>query len=139
MKGYFADGQVFPARFLTTEGVSADYQIKICESGEMPIAISDSYGRDAPIPSITADPQQHAADEEPVAIIRPGGSIEDGTALLQLGGTVTRGQRLMPNTNSDGTALVATAGNWVGAVADESGTIGQWIRVTPISPVVEPA
>lgn len=50
--------------------------------------------------------------------------------MLRIGDTVTRGQRLMPN--DDGEGIPATTGKYYGAIADESGSDGNVIRVTPM-------
>jgi hypothetical protein len=136
MKGYFAQEQILPSRFLTTEGVTADYSVRVCDNADFPLFISDSYSRDAPIPSITADPQPLAEIGDPVAVIGPGGHPENETVLLQLGGTVSAGDLLMANVTNDGTGIVAVEDNWVGAVADEGGASGEIIRVTKVSPFI---
>lgn len=51
----------------------------------------------------------------------------DGVTQLELGGTVTQGQFLMPDSNGKG--VTATDGNYYGALALENGVSGDYISV----------
>lgn len=56
-----------------------------------------------------------------------GDIIVFGQAKLKLGGTVAMGDRIMPHT--DGTGIVATTGNNIGAIAEQNGVVGDIIDV----------
>ena len=124
-----AHSDIKPAVFLTMDGVSADYTVKPAVTGDYPYGISGDYSKNAPIPNVST--VYHAETGDPVASLTEHGDCENSTILLAITGTVTRGDRLMPDATGDGTAIKCTTGMWFGAIAEESGVAGELIRVMP--------
>ena len=124
-----AAANIQPSVFITMDGVSADYTVKPAVTGDFPYGISGDYSKNAPIPNVSTT--NHAETGDPVASLTEHGDCENSTMLLAITGTVTRGDRLMPDGTGNGTAIKCTAGMWYGAIAEESGVSGELIRVMP--------
>jgi len=127
-----AGGDVNPARFIKVS-TAADYTVLQAGANEAVFGISSSASRDAPIPSAST---LAAAATQSLAF-NPVGSF----CLLELAGTVTRGDEI--KSDADGKGVVrATTGATLqnfGAVALESGVSGELIRVLVVRGAVYPA
>lgn len=131
---HFAGGNIRPSRFVTLE--TTDYTVTESDSGETPFGISDAYGKDAPIPSISTE--YVAETGEPVPIIGPYEKPRFGeAALLVLGsGGATCADFLKPD--NEGAGVTASSTDVAGAIALEDGAAGEAIRVRVIGPYVLP-
>lgn len=110
IKSYTAGAAVNPSRFV--KHGSADYEA---------IQATDAS---AAILGISAE-NVAAASGQAVDVVKA------GLAFLELGGTVTRGDILIPDANGKGVAAIVTAGTeqHVGAIAEVSGVAGDIIPV----------
>ena len=129
-----AAGEVPTSVFVTMDGVGQDFAVVKAGADAFPYGISGQGGKFAPLPSVTADPPVHAEAGDPCKIHMPGFDPQDSTVMLRIGASVTRGQRLMPN--SSGYGIPATTGKYYGAIADQSGASGDVILVTPAQGLV---
>lgn len=129
MRAFTAGGTINPSRFVK-RSTAADFTILQADLNSFPCGISQAWGVDAPIPTMTDNPIPAARAGDTVNFhAGNSGSPEDTTVWLELGDTVTRGSQLMPDANGKG--IPATTGKYYGAIADESGVAGELIKVTP--------
>jgi len=121
-----ASGDVYPCRFVTLVG---DGQVRQSIPGELLYGISQEETRGAPVrPMLGQNDYRAAADGEPVFIYGPFAA----DVCLALGGSVKIGQRL--TTDAIGRGIVATSGQWVLAIAEEVGSLGETRKVNVIEP-----
>lgn len=131
MRAFTCGGTINPSRFVK-RSTAADFTILQADLNSFPDAISQNWGVDAPIPSVTDNPiPAGRAGDTIMCHHSHSGSPQDSTVWLLAGGTVTRGDRLMPDANGKG--ITATTGKYYGAIADESGVDGEYIKVTPLT------
>jgi hypothetical protein len=131
MKVLTANGTIPTSVFVTMDSVGADNAVIVAVADAFPYGISGEGGKYAPLPNVTTTPPTHAEAGDPCKIHTPSGNdLQDSTVMLRIGASVTRGQRLMPTTA--GVGIPATTGKYYGAIADESGSSGEVIRVTPL-------
>lgn len=128
MRSFTAGGDINPSRFVM-HSAAADFTVLQATADSNPVGISQEYAQDAPIPgasTLAATAGRHVNVYSPMS-----GDDNASTVYLELGGTVTRGARLMPD--SSGRGITATTGKYFGAVALESGVTGELIKVAPTS------
>lgn len=114
-----AAGNIAPSRFVKLS-TTANGRVAQCGSAEQIYGISQPGTRNTPYSSLD-DGYAAIAGENLLVYGAPG-----ARCLLELGGTVTRGDRLKSDTNGKGTT--ATTEEY-GAVALASGVSGQLIEV----------
>lgn len=119
---YTANGNITPSTFVkidtTLSTPNLGNRVITAGSGDRPIGVAQKGTRETPLSGLDTGFAAIAGQSLQVF-------TEGMVAPLALGGTVTAGDLLMPNTNGDGTAITATNGNWYGAVAPMSGIAGQ--------------
>ena len=128
MKAFACGGDIYPKRFVK-RSTAADFTVLQADADSQPCGISQAWTRDAPGLSGASTVAGASGDSIQVHS-NLSGETQDSTVWLELGGTVTRGARLMPDANGKG--ITATSGKYYGAIADESGVSGEFIRVTPV-------
>jgi hypothetical protein len=128
MKNFACGGDINPARFVT-RSTAADFTVIQSVADAIPCGISQRWAEVAPLPGAST---LAGTTGGLIQVHQPGmsGDPHDSTVWLELGGTVTRGALLMPNASGQG--ITATSGKYAGAIADESGVSGNFIRVTPV-------
>lgn len=118
-----------------TTAISADSEAGVANTGEPIIGITTGASQDAPQDSANT----FAAKEADVSFewISAGAM---GLLQIDKSAGVTRGDRLMANTNSAkntsgqaGSGVTATSGQWVGAMALENAAAGEDCRVLVLS------
>lgn len=128
-----AGGNIGPCLFAKLS-TSADFTALVAGANEVTIGITDEGSRNAP--GTAADDGLMAVAGENINVFGPG-----RVCLLTLGGTVARGARIKSDANGAG-VTVATTGTTVqeyGAIALQSGTSGQKIRVRVTQGAIRPA
>lgn len=117
IQSYHAGGTVNPRRFIKM-GASDGYAIQATGSAATLIGISEQV--------VGVSTNNIAAAEDMFDVIK------GDQALLELGDTVTRGQYLTADADGKGIPAVVVAGTplYVGAYAEESGVVGDFILVT---------
>lgn len=117
IQSYRAGGTVNPRRFVKM-GAADGYAIQATSSAATIIGISEQV--------LGPSTANTAAAEATFDVIK------GDQALLELGDTVTRGQYLTADANGKGIPAVIVAGTplYVGAYAEESGVVGDFILVT---------
>lgn len=131
MKVMRANGTIRVGRFVTID-VADNNSVNESNGNEQVVGISDMGGREAPIPSVTADPPQAAQAGDSVAIHEPGAT---NSVLLYLGtGGCTAGDRLESDADGAGVTMVTTAETirHIGAIAQETGSAGEYVKVIPV-------
>ncbi len=128
MKNFNCGGDINPARFVK-RSAAADFTVLQADADSMPCGISQRWAEVAPLPGAST---LAGTTGGLIQVHQPGmsGDPHDSTVFLELGGNVTRGALLMPNASGQG--ITATSGKYAGAIADESGSTGELIRVTPV-------
>lgn len=127
-QSYVAYGNIRPFRICVPRQVSpADHTndnvvVEATAATVRPVGISQQGGRLTPLPA-NAGTVYAAADGEPIGVAGQGAAYTD----LLLGGTVYAGNMVMAH--SDGTGIVATAGNYHVARARMYGVAGDRIPV----------
>lgn len=123
---FVATGNINVCRFVKLD-TSADNSVAQAGSNDIPIGISPEYGREPNLPSVSTIYAAQAGDA--VAIYGLGEE-----PLLELGGSVTRGDRLISDSNGKGvTASFSGTNQNVGAIALSSGASGERIRVQVVN------
>lgn len=113
-------GNIAPSRFVK-QSTSADNTVTQAGAGETVYGVSPRYTRRTPYSSL--DDGYCAISGEDVEVYGVGEEC-----WLELGATATAGQRLKSDADGKGTPVTAN-NDEVGAVAIQSGTSGQLIRV----------
>jgi hypothetical protein len=128
MKAFACGGTIEPARFVK-RSTAADFTVLQADADAMPCGISQRWAEVAPLVGAASSAGTSGGL---IQVHQPGmsGDPHDSTVWLQLGGSVTRGSLVMPNASGQG--ITATSGKYAGAIADESGVSGEYIRVTPV-------
>jgi len=122
-----ADGDIRPSRFVKLATGTAG-RVAECDAGEQIYGVSGPSVRNAPYS--TLDDGLHAVAGEGVLVYGP----PEKDVMLELGGTVTRGQFL--KSDADGKGVASTADQErVGAIALDSGTSGKLIPVQLLPPM----
>lgn len=116
-----AGGDIAPARFVKSS-TTADNTCLQAGANDLILGISQRGTRNTPLDGL--DDGLAAKAGESLTVYGPG-----QTAILELGGTVTRGDRLKANADGNGVAAVAGSGDNYGAIAGQSGTAGQLVEV----------
>ncbi len=129
MKAFAAGGTIEPSRFVKRSS-AADFTVLQADLNAFPCGISAAWSEVAPLVG-AATSAATAGGLVQVHQTGLSGDPHDSTVWLELGGTVTRGQHVMPDANGKG--ITATTGKYYGAIADESGVAGEFIRVTPVA------
>lgn len=123
-----ARGTIRPCRFVTLDA-SNDFSVVESDANSQIIGISQEGSNYPPLNDLNLT--DVAADSgDPIQIYGDG-----DTCLLQIGGNVTRGNRLKSDADGQGVAIASTGTTiqQIGAVALQSGTSGQKIRVQVMS------
>ena len=128
MKNFACGGDINGARFVK-RSTAADFTVLQADADAKPAGISQRWAEVAPTPGAST---LAGTTGGLIQVHQPGMSADphDSTVFLELGGSVTRGDNLMPDANGKG--IAATSGKYVGAITDESGASGELIRVTPV-------
>ena len=128
MKNFACGGTVEPSRFVK-RSTAADFTVLQADVDAVPCGISQRWAEVAPLVGAAS---AAGTSGGLIQVHQPGmsGDPHDSTVFLQLGGTVARGSLLMPDASGKG--ITATSGKYAGAIADESGVSGEYIRVTPV-------
>lgn len=124
MQSFKSTAVIYPSRFVKIDA-GYDSCVLQASTNDSSYGISQEWQQDAPIPSETTG--DAASSGELIKIYDEGEEC-----WLELGGTVVRGDRLKPDSDGKG-VVVATTGTTIqniGAVALQSGSSGQLIRVT---------
>jgi len=119
-----AGGTIYPCRFVKFSTAADDRGLQATANDKL-IGISYPNGKYSPLSDLVTD-NPHAAAADPIQLLGDG---EQG--LLELGDTVTRGDKLKSDADGKGES-VATSGTTLqqyGAIALESGVSGDKIRV----------
>lgn len=121
---FTASGTIIVSRFVA---ISGDHTVAAAGAGDVPIGISQAGGRYAPIPTVTDSPPNAAISGEHLQVHMPGAA----GVLLELGGTVTAGQKLKPSTAGVGIPVAGTdkLEEDYGAIALRGGASGEKIPV----------
>jgi len=122
-----ADGDIYPMRFTTIVGISAEGRVLQAVAGSRPYGISQVGARRVDYIDSTG---RAAIAGEDLNIHGP----PEKDVLLQINGTVTRGDFLKPDATGMG-ITTTTQTDIVGAVAMVSGVAGQAILVEVIAPM----
>ena len=121
-----AFGDIYTCRFVT---LIYPGQVRQSIVGDLPYGVSGEETRGSPYREMLGQNDvRAAADGEPVFIYGPPAS----DVCLSLGGPVQIGQRL--TTDYVGRGILATTGQWVLAIAEEPGAIGETRKVNLIEP-----
>ena len=123
-----ANGNIAPSRFVkqdTTAGVKD--RVLQAGAGDIIYGVSGKGVRNAPWSALD-DGYIAIAGENVMCYVFP-----EKDCVLELGGTVTQGDRLKSDSSGKG-VVTTTTGQEVGARAEQSGASGDLIRVTLISP-----
>jgi|GEM_PF-1204648 len=119
-----AYGNIRPCRFVTVY-TGADFAVLEGEANARIIGISQEGSNYPPLNDLSLTVYA-AQNGDPVQIYGDG-----DTCLLELGDTVTRGGRIKSDADGCGVPILSTGTTiqQIGAVALQSGTVGQKIRV----------
>ena len=118
---YRAGGDIYPSRFVTFD-TTDDHQVIQATANSQIQGVSQSWTKAAPVSGASA---LAAADLDPLTVHGHG-----ELCLLELGGSVTRGDRLKADANGKGvTCATSGAVQNCGAIALESGSSGDLRRV----------
>lgn len=137
MASAIAESALKTSVFVTYLGAAADGQVLPVSTGGLPHGITQDYPKGPPIDGNNADLAAAAGD--PVMVLDGRGEFQNRETRLRITGTVARGAMIMPDATGDGSGITCTAGKYYGAIALESGTSGQTIRVTPAFGLMVPA
>ena len=129
MKTMKAGGTIRRSRFVKPSTTENNTCLE-ADANEAVIGISQIGGREAPLPSVTADPPQAAQDGDHVHIHTNNTECED--VVLEIGsGGITAGAWIKSDADGKGVAA-ATSGTtlqWVGARALEAASDGELCKV----------
>jgi hypothetical protein len=125
-----ANGDIYPSRFVKIDTTTSGRLLQ-CGAGDRIYGIS-GQGTDRP-PLGALDTGKAAQTGEQFEVLTFGYPGFDGVVMLQLGGTVTRGDRLKADANGAGVTTTSGADE-IGALAEDSGVSGNVIPVRLISP-----
>lgn len=115
-----ANGNIAPSRFVIQD-TSYDYRVTQAGAGGKVFGISQQGTRRTPYSSL--DDGYAAISGEDISVYG-----DNEVCLLELGGTVTRGDRLKADSDGKGVTTTTNLDEW-GAVAMVSGVSGQLIQV----------
>lgn len=119
---YVAGEDLAPARFVR-RSTSENNAVLYADDGTAPlVGVTHNGTREAPIPSVSES--LAAQDGEPVRVHGIGDRCE-----VEAGDTITDGAELTATT--DGAAVVATGGDYVGGIAERGVASGElvWMQV----------
>lgn len=121
---YVAGEDLKPARFVKRSTSEDNTVVYIDDGTEVIVGITFNGTREAPIPSVSET--LVAEDGEPVRVHGPGDRCE-----VVLGETITAAN-LNLTASTDGVAVAASAGDFVGAIAERAAASGEkvWCSVT---------
>ena len=128
MKTFAAGGDIGTALFVK-RSTAADNTVLQADLNSMPTGISQRWTEVAPTSGAAVYAASSGGSLE-VHHVGLSGDPRDSTVFLTLGASVTRGSLLMPDAN--GAGITATSGKYAGAIADQSGSSGELIMVTPV-------
>lgn len=133
---YLAGGTIRRARFVKVS-TAANHTALEADANERTIGVATDSGREAAIPSVTADPPEAAQSGDPVEI-----AFSGDIALLEIGsGGCSPGDEL--KSDADGKGVVAastgTTIQEIGAVALEDGSDGELVMVQVLYTSKRPA
>jgi len=122
-----ANGNIAPSRFVKID-TTAEGKVLQAGAGDKTYGVSEPGVRNVPYGAL--DDGFAAIAGENLRIFGPG---PDKDIPLELGGTVTQGDRLKSDANGKGVVTVTNLDEW-GAVAMKSGVSGEIIPVQPVYP-----
>jgi len=117
---YVANGDIFPSRFVKMDP-ALDGRVIQCVAGDLPIGISQEGTRRSPYVDGTG---RAAAVNEPVGVYTLG-----ERALLYINGTVAPNQRVKPDANGEGIAVVSPSVDAYGGFVQFNGVAGKLVEV----------
>jgi hypothetical protein len=117
---FIANGNIRPSRFVKLD-TTADGKVLECDAGEGVIGVSHESTRRTPYSSL--DDGYAAIAGEQIEVY-----AHTSECLLELGGTVTRGDRLKADADGKGVSSSTDLDNW-GAIALQSGVSGNLVKV----------
>lgn len=124
--GFKANGNVKPARFVKLD-TTVDWGVLQAGAGDVIFGVSEATHRNPPY--LTLDDGYTAVSSEGLGVATAG-----KICLLQAGGSITRGDKLKPDSDGQG-VTTTTAGDIIGAIALQSASgSGVLIRVQLIQP-----
>lgn len=129
-----AGGDIYPCRFVKISS-AANYKGLQATANDVLIGVSHE-GTNYPPLSDQSVSTKHAKSGQPIGMYGEGDEC-----LLEIGDTVVRGNRLKADTNGKGVPILTTGTTIqnVGAIAQESGSSGERIRVQVRFESVRPA
>ena len=122
-KALRAGGTIRRCRFV--KGGAADHTVIEADANDRILGIADEPGREAPIPSVTADPPEAALVDDSVRIFFAG-----ETCQIELSATIARFSLVKSDADGKAVILAETAGlkEECGAMTLESGLNGELVR-----------
>ena len=121
-----ANGNIAPSRFVILDTTNFG-NVTQCALNGIPYGVSQPGTRNAPYPGLDDGYAAIAGDH--LFIYGP----PDKDIMLELGGTVAIGDHLESDSSGRG-VTTTTTGQWIGAIAQAPGTIGQLIPVQLVAP-----
>jgi hypothetical protein len=120
---YVAGEDLAPARFVKRSTTEDNSVVYADDGAAVIVGITFNGTREAPIPSVTES--LAAADGEPIRVHGPGDRCE-----VVLGDTITAANLNLTAT-TDGEAVAASSGDFVGAIAERAAASGEkvWCQV----------
>ena len=130
-KNMLANGTIRVSRFVKMDTADNNSVLE-ADANEKVVGISQNGGREAPIPSVTADPPEAAQAADQLAVLGPG---EEEDVLLYAGtGGWTSGDEL--ESDADGAGVTAGTGaasvRNIGAIGLETVSAGEYGKVKPV-------
>jgi hypothetical protein len=123
-----ATGNITPYSFVALDTAN-QFSVLLCGANGIIFGVSEPGTHVIGFPFGTYDDGFAAIAGQDLCIM----GFPEIDVMLQINGTVTRGDRLKSDATGFGITTTST-GNWVGAVAEDSGVAGQLIPVQLISP-----
>ena len=130
-KVMIANGTIRVSRFVKMDTTDNNSVLE-ADANEKVVGISQPGGREAPIPSVTADPVEAAQAADQVAILGPG---EEEDVLLRAGtGGWTSGDEIESDADGNGITALTTAATVrnIGAIALETVSASELGKVKPV-------
>lgn len=131
-QSWIAGGNIAPSRFVKAS-TTANQTALQAGSGDVPVGISQKGTHNLPgtIGGVTIDDGYAAIAGMSVGVFDASDTAKGQFIDLELGGTVTAGDFLKPDTNGKG-VTAGSDGDWYGAKTNRSGVAGQLIQVQVI-------
>lgn len=129
--GAMANGDIHPNRFVKWDTTAN--RVLECGAGDKIAGISQKGTRNPPLSDGNWNVDDGLAAKAGGQLLVAGPGEHGMEVLLELGGTVTRGDRLKASTNGVGVSTTTNLDEW-GAIALKSGVSGDLIPVQVVFP-----